>query len=855
MRRVALASVDVCPALPSWAGWALILATIWPALLPAPAQAAEPVKKPAALARYFPRQDLVIYAEFDGFDAHDGLWRKTAAYRVLNETRTGSMLDDIARQLAERILSVTPGQPLTAKELRLVVEHAARNGFALGVVRKPEEPRPSFVGLVLRGAAKGKVRETVEKVMGAGKAPGSKTETLDKPKGRQVVVQSSTGMPGFAWWPEGEDLAFSLASPAGVDLMIEVLDGRRPDATGHPDRAALARSDDGFTPIGLAFLDMGVFPALPPQAASYGFDRVKRVEYRWGFHGEALTTLTRVVAPAPRSGLLAMFDAPAFDRKGLPPLPPGLAGFTSFSADLSGLYDRLAAGFAAANPSARVAFESFEAVVRDVTGYRLRDDILPHLGPKTTYYDVPTRVNAPTNVLAGIGQGLFLTPRATVVIDLKDVNAFSKVLDDSMTKAQAFFKSRAEVTAKPPAVRIHPLKGVKHAYVLSISPTAFPQSAGFRPTFILGKTSLILGSTPEAAQGTLSLDARRGDLPAGDPLSPSLGSLPRGMTFVHVSDERQSLLPEVIANLPGLVRWGGISLMGGPRFLFGRGMAMRDGRLFPLEIDPDRIPLPDDLRPFLFPSVFTLTADEQGFQFTSREAFPAFNPVAVAPIAAALLLPAMQASRSAARRAQSVNNLKQIGLALHNHHSTNERFPPQAITDKDGKPLLSWRVTILPFLEQQDLYNQFKLDEPWDSEHNKPLIARMPAVFAIPGAAAEPGKTFYRGFSGPSTLFDPKVKEGVGIATVVDGTSNTIGIVEARKAVIWTKPDEEIPFDAAKPEKAKDLPPALGGHFPGGFNALFLDGSVRFLKETINLNVLRALITRDGGEVIGADAF
>jgi prepilin-type processing-associated H-X9-DG protein len=220
------------------------------------------------------------------------------------------------------------------------------------------------------------------------------------------------------------------------------------------------------------------------------------------------------------------------------------------------------------------------------------------------------------------------------------------------------------------------------------------------------------------------------------------------------------------------------------------------------------------------------------------------------------LLPAVQSARTAARRAQSVNNLKQIGLALHNYHSVNGHFPPRAITDRDGKPLLSWRVEILPFLEQQALFDEFHRDEPWDSAHNKKLLERMPALYRIPGVAAGPGTTFYRGFSGEGTLFDPKVKLGVSIASVTDGTSNTLGIVEAREAVPWTRPDAEIAFDLTiKPETAAQLLLTLGSHFPGGFNALFLDGSVRFLKMSISPQVLKALITRNGGEVISADSF
>jgi hypothetical protein len=95
------------------------------------------------------------------------------------------------------------------------------------------------------------------------------------------------------------------------------------------------------------------------------------------------------------------------------------------------------------------------------------------------------------------------------------------------------------------------------------------------------------------------------------------------------------------------------------------------------------------------------------------------------------LLPATQSAREAARRAQCTNNIKQIMLAMHNYHSANNSFP-RDITDKDGKPLLSWRVAILPYIEQAELYNKFKLDEPWDSPHKKELLKEMPTSFNCP---------------------------------------------------------------------------------------------------------------------------
>jgi prepilin-type processing-associated H-X9-DG protein len=201
--------------------------------------------------------------------------------------------------------------------------------------------------------------------------------------------------------------------------------------------------------------------------------------------------------------------------------------------------------------------------------------------------------------------------------------------------------------------------------------------------------------------------------------------------------------------------------------------------------------------------------------------------------------------RQAASRLQSQNNLKQIALAMHNYHSTYGNFLPQATYDKDGKGMLSWRVMILPFLEQNDLYSEFKLDEAWDSEHNKKLLAKMPKVYQAPtGKPKHPHGTFYQGFAGKGAFFEGKA--GISIADITDGTSNTIMVVEAATDVPWTKP-EDLSFVPDKP-----LPKMGGLYSTPGFNAAFCDGSVRFFS-TLKEATLKKYITRNGGEAIGAD--
>jgi hypothetical protein len=207
----------------------------------------------------------------------------------------------------------------------------------------------------------------------------------------------------------------------------------------------------------------------------------------------------------------------------------------------------------------------------------------------------------------------------------------------------------------------------------------------------------------------------------------------------------------------------------------------------------------------------------------------------------AMVVPAVQKTRMASRRIQSQNNLKQIGLAMHNYHDTFQRFPPAALSDKNGKPLLSWRVAILPFIEQDALYRQFKLDEPWDSEHNKKLLEQMPKIYApVNAKAGEKYETYYQGFAGKGTVFEPGEK--INFASITDGPSNTIMVVEAGDAVPWTKP-EDLPFDSDK------ALPKLGGEFPDVINAAFCDGSVHTIeKKKIDDKVLRWLILRNSGQ-------
>ncbi|MBC7851986.1 MAG: DUF1559 domain-containing protein [Pirellulaceae bacterium] len=262
------------------------------------------------------------------------------------------------------------------------------------------------------------------------------------------------------------------------------------------------------------------------------------------------------------------------------------------------------------------------------------------------------------------------------------------------------------------------------------------------------------------------------------------------------------------------------------------------------------------------------------------------------------LVPSVQDMRLGGRRAQSANNIKQIMLAMHNYADTyGGRFPPAVVYGKDGKGKVphSWRVELLPYMDQDALYRAYQFDEPWDSEANKKVLAQMPAVFRDPSADAKSTSSAYyvmvgkakemkKGDEGgggaaapagglgaaggaappggglgaaalsdappdPGVVVDTSLptafskKDGIRFAEIADGTSNTIAIVEAKRDIPWTKP-EDIPYDP------KGKAPRLGGFYSDGFHVGFCDGSARFLPVSTSEESLRIYLSPAAGEPI-----
>jgi hypothetical protein len=240
--------------------------------------------------------------------------------------------------------------------------------------------------------------------------------------------------------------------------------------------------------------------------------------------------------------------------------------------------------------------------------------------------------------------------------------------------------------------------------------------------------------------------------------------------------------------------------------------------------------------------------------------------VGTAAVAAGLILPATQKVREAAARTKGLSsspNLSQIGVGLTDHSIVNDVLPtvPPA-KEKDGKGGkkggggqmyrgggLSWRVHILPFVGEEDLFRQFNINEPWDSAQNKAVIEKMPKIYVSPIAAAPPGQTYYKVLVGKGTLFEPGARINLRGPDVPDGLSNTILAIEGGDPVIWTKPDDVI-FDAETDPKSLGMP-----NRPG-INVVMADGSVHYVDlNKLTPETLRAAASRNAGDVVGPDWF
>jgi type II secretory pathway pseudopilin PulG len=228
---------------------------------------------------------------------------------------------------------------------------------------------------------------------------------------------------------------------------------------------------------------------------------------------------------------------------------------------------------------------------------------------------------------------------------------------------------------------------------------------------------------------------------------------------------------------------------------------------------------------------------------TAKTVFKVLTVVAILVVLIALLLPNVRVAREAARRSQCSNNLKQIGIALHNYTDTFGALPPAYTVDADGNRLHSWRTLILPYLEQQTLYDSIDLSKPWDDPANAQAAKTRVNAYQCPSAPHSQELTTYLAVVTPESCLGPEPRK---LADITDGDTLMVVEVHSKQAVPWMAPrdaDEQLAFAAGQ---------KLQPH-PAGAQGACVNGSVRFLPRDMSSAQRRALVSIAGDDNVTAD--
>jgi len=529
--------------------------------------------KANSLARYLPKGEVNFYLEFDGLDAHADAWKKTAASKILNETPTGAMLETVAVQLLDRLPAPAGEAGKRGAGLMAVAKHMARSGFVLAEFPDEHRPGQSTGLIVLRDAFKDKeIRSIVARMLQGMNAPGTKPQAVVR-AGHKVIGGVTQRGTGFSWWVEEvgkADIVLVSPVPEAADGVLETLDGKHPNAVDLPARADLFQVENGFTPIGGVYAS----PAWVRKSGmlvQLGLGDFKRLDFRFGFQGDALMSVVRLATPAPRKGIPALFDGPSFEKGALPPIPETVSGFTATSLDLKATYEKLVALAKTVNPDAGAQAAKVAEGLKAKSKVDLEADLLKHLGPKVAWYVLPAKAaskpaNAPSNLYSSMlaGAGIDQLPRAAIVMDVDDPTAFNKVLDEVMVAVNREFKAMGRPPGEaapnrggrgrgqgPPSPEFRVTTTNGRMYALNVPQELAAQfPASFRPALLVEGKHLTVAISPEVARQAAG---SKGSWTPSNGLALAYPMVPAKLKYLSVGDPSEGL-PALLAGLPSKVQ-------------------------------------------------------------------------------------------------------------------------------------------------------------------------------------------------------------------------------------------------------------------------------------------------------------
>lgn len=656
-----------------------------------------------------------------------------------------------------------------------------------------------------------------------------KLETIMGLGTRQVTIggvafrelQLPPGSPTVRWGLRGEHLIVAV----GLDTAEKVVQ-RMADGGGPPSwLRALHQRLPVERPAFVQYVNLqrimeyaAPFTALMPQwhraLDTLGLNDLQYMGFVSGLDAEDAVSHCALATRGRPRGLLGMAGQAPLRTQDLQRIPGDATWAVALRCDAARFYRDALQMLANIDPSVASEFQEEIAGAEREWGFNILTDLLEPLGDTWVMYNSP-------------GEGGLLFTGATLVVPLRDAQRARRTHDIIVGLLRQEW-GEANVIASPFAG--HTL----HTLV-------FDEPVPLAPAWCLTDQELVVALYPQAIKSYL---ARSG-----------------GTTLADRAEVARLLQPDASGRAPCCICYENTPELFALTYPLLQAMApMVAGELRRqgFDVEPALLPRAGAILPHLRPGMMTVAAGEDGVYFTSRGTLAGLSGTTTWLLPMMLWLsvtgsavdavPADVAGEHVGRQVESANQLRQLAVAMHNYHGAHDRFPAPHSNNAQGKPLLSWRVHLLPYLGEDELYRQFKLDEPWDSDHNKKLIARMPKVFAAPRERLEPGHTCFQVPVGEKTIFPPAVganPRGLSLASINDGASNTILIVETapEQAVPWTAP-VDWKFDPESPKAG------LFGRRGGRCALAMADGSLRIFTADVEVATLRALLTRNGGEVI-----
>jgi hypothetical protein len=804
-------------------------------------------------------KDALLFIRWDGAKAHAQAFSETAAHEALYESGLMPLLEKAFKGIASEAGPIGGG--LLDGPAGQAFDHVKDNGVRLGVAlaapgpNGPPMPLPYSVAVFPQA---GQFAEPLGQLLQQMAGVQVESQEID---GRQISTFIIPDSPSIelGWWKEGEHLMVA----AGVNALstaVAVASGELPNITANPLWKEFGPESVDFDMTGLSWLDIGrlrdtfgqmsiprPIPAPDGQpltvnviAKVAGLDNLGAAISQSGYKGKALWSETVLQVDGEKRGLLALGDHETSTIDRLPPLPADTTTFAAGSFSLSKFYDDL---LKIVRDTAKLGPPQFAQQIEQgietapqIIGFDPKTDLFDSLGNVTTFY-----LDSSQGFYFGLG-GI------AVATEVKDAEKLRRTLDHILLMAEAASGGDFSTVRKE-----------KHGRQIITFEVEGVEFGGL----VVDKDWLIVGLMPQTAEAALlRIDGKLDRFVPSPELQIALDAMPKEFTSITISNPEETYR--------ALMSYAPLLFSGAQAGLRNSGMFPPD---FKLPVALADVPPSEIVARPLFPNVMVSESTEQGYRWTSRNSLPSLpfgggagglGSAGTIGVMAALLLPAVQQARTAARRSRSKSNMKRLLVAMHNYHDVYRHFPVGTVEDsaKEPEDRLSWIVSLLPFVEQAALYEQIDQKSGWDSEANAEWTGFNIEMFMNPQEVDQgDSQTHYVGMAGiGEDAANLKVDEqGAGVfgynrqtrmRDITDGTSNTIAIMEASNDFgPWAQGGRST-IRGLTEEPYINGPDGIGGSWVGGAQGALADGSVRFISENIDPDVFKALMTISGGEQI-----